>query len=383
MVFLLILGIICQMNEREEVSLEEFLPFEFEKPVAMVENPIEDGIFYIAEQIGRVKVVFKENGNWKVKNFLDIRDRIDFGGEKGLLGIAFSPNFKSNGRIYISYTSKYGYSIISFFAVKDRKFSAGDRETIILKVRQPPFPNHKGGDIKFGPDGLLYISLGDGGGAGDPLKTGQNPKDLLGSILRIDPETELPYAIPKDNPFSDDVVCGVNQSKKPVRGCAEVFAFGLRNPWRFSFDRKTGALWAGDVGQNRWEEINIIERGKNYGWRCYEGFEIFDRNCSKTNFSFPVTVYKLYEQKDCAVIGGYVYRGEKIKLLHGKYLYGDWCSGKIRVLDAEKYYNLKLSDSSVLIESGLMVSSFAEDKSGEIYVLDHKSGKIYKITKKE
>jgi glucose/arabinose dehydrogenase len=258
--------------------------------------------------------------------------------------------------------------------------------------------------IAFGEDKMLYISLGDGGGAGDPFDNSQNTKNLLGKILRIDPEpkTKLPnnitYLIPKDNPFYGDIVCGIEKNKKPKSGCAEIFAWGLRNPWRFSFDRKTEIIWAGDVGQDRWEEINIIQKGKNYGWRCFEGFEPFNlKNCKKENYlaeyQFPITVYPI--SKDCAVIGGYVYRGSKIKSLYGKYIFGDWCSGKIRVLDADKLYqdykNELLSDNQkknivfqnvkteTLIDTDFMISSFGEDNEGEIYVLDHKGGKIYKI----
>ncbi len=392
--------------QNSKIYLEEFpeggnLKVRFKNPVFFTENPIHKGIFYVVEQSGTVKYIHGE----KVGIFLDIKDRVDFGGEKGLLGLAFSPKFEENGRFYVSYVDKFGNSVISYFISEDRKFKVDQsKEFIVIKVKQPPFPNHKGGMIAFGKDKMLYISLGDGGSAGDPLDNSQNTKNLLGKILRIDPEpkTELPknitYLIPKDNPFYGDVMCGIEKNKKPKLGCAEIFAWGLRNTWRFSFDRKTGIIWAGDVGQDRWEEINIIQNGKNYGWRCFEGFEPFNlKNCKKGNYlqeyQFPITVYSISE--DCAIIGGYVYRGSKIKSLYGKYIFGDWCSGKIRVLDADNLYedyknelfskdkknnvifqNIK---TEILIDTDFMISSFGEDNEGEIYILDHKDGKIYKI----
>ena len=395
-------------SENNKIYLEEFpdggkLKLRFTNPVFFTENPIHKGIFYVVEQPGTVKYIYEG----KVGIFLDIKDRVDFGGEKGLLGLAFSPEFEKNGRVYVSYVDKFGNSVISYFISEDRKFKVDHKkEFIVIKVKQPPFPNHKGGMIAFGEDKMLYISLGDGGGAGDPFDNSQNTKNLLGKILRIDPEpkTKLPnnitYLIPKDNPFYGDVVCGIEKNKKPKSGCAEIFAWGLRNPWRFSFDRKTGIIWAGDVGQDSWEEINIIQKGKNYGWRCFEGFEPFNlKKCKKENYldeyQFPITVYPISKVQDCSVIGGYVYRGSKIKSLYGKYIFGDWCSGKIRVLDADKLYqdykNELLSDNQkknivfqnvkteTLIDTDFMISSFGEDNEGEIYVLDHKGGKIYKI----
>ncbi len=394
--------------ENTKIYLEEFpeggkLKARFVNPVFFTENPIHKGIFYVVEQPGTVKYIYGE----KIGIFLDIKDRVDFGGEKGLLGLAFSPEFEKNGRVYVSYVDKFGNSVISYFISEDRKLKVDQsKEFIVIKVKQPPFPNHKGGMIAFGKDKMLYISLGDGGSAGDPLDNSQNTKNLLGKILRIDPEpkTKLPknitYLIPQDNPFYGDVMCGIEKNKKPKLGCAEIFAWGLRNTWRFSFDKETGIIWAGDVGQDRWEEVNIIQRGKNYGWRCFEGFEPFNlKNCKKENYlqeyQFPTTVYSISKSKDCAIIGGYVYRGSKIKSLYGKYIFGDWCSGKIRVLDADKLYedyknelfskdeknniifqNIK---TEILIDTDFMISSFGEDNEGEIYVLDHKGGKIYKI----
>lgn len=339
----------------------------FSYPVFLIQNPIYDEIFYIVEQIGVVKACSYN----KCLVFLDIKDRVDFGGEKGLFSIAFSPNFKQDGKIFVSYTNKYGNSVISFFVSKDRKFVVNVKdEKVILRLRQP-FPNHNGGMILFGPDNMLYIAFGDGGGAGDPFGYGQNKKTLHGKILRIDVST-FPYKIPKDNPFYGDAICGLGQ--KPKEACAEIFAWGLRNPWRFSFDEEK--ILAGDVGQNTWEEINIIEKGKNYGWNCYEGFEKF-KDCESGEFTYPITVYQLYKDGDCSIIGGYVYRGERIPQLYGKYIFGDYCSGKIQYLDLEdkKQY--------LLLKTKISISSFSIDKEGEIYVIDHKGGKIYKIIQDE
>ena len=384
---------------RIKVRLERFLARKFQKPVFMVQNPVRPNLFYIVEQIGRIFVceVGKEDGEKKEEEeeekkkqncsvFLDIRDRVDFGGEKGLLGMAFSPYFERDGKVFVSYTNKAGYSIISFFVSPDRARNIRKKtEKVILRVKQP-FPNHNGGTILFGPDNLLYIGLGDGGWAGDPLDHAQNTKTLLGTILRINPFGEY---IPKDNPFSGDVVCsrrGKKKRKEPKRGCAELFAWGLRNPWRFSFDRKTGVMWAGDVGQAKWEEIDIIKKGGNYGWRCYEGFEEYNmKGCEGKTFVFPITVYPIHRREECAVIGGYVYRGEKIKWLYGKYIFGDYCSGKIWYIDADKiskgknFHPIPRAKAKELIDTPFMISSFSEDIEGKIYIIDHKEGYIYRM----
>lgn len=360
---LLALIFILQLSDIK-IKLQRVLEGEeFIYPVFFIQNPIYDEIFYIVEQIGVVKVCSSTN----CSVFLDIKDRVDFGGEKGLFAIAFSPQFKQDGKIFVSYTNKYANSVISFFVSKDRKFLIDQKdEKVIIKIRQP-FPNHNGGMIAFGPDNMLYIAFGDGGAIGDPFNYGQNKKILHGKILRIDVSV-FPYKIPQDNPFYGDSICGLGQ--KPKEACSEIFAWGLRNPWRFSFDEEK--ILAGDVGQNSWEEINIIEKGKNYGWNCYEGFEKF-KECKNGEFTFPITVYPLYQEGDCSVIGGYVYRGKKIPQLYGKYIFGDYCSGNIRYLDLED------SKQYLLLKTKISISSFSVDKEGEIYVIDHKGGKIFKI----
>ena len=255
---------------------------------------------------------------------LDLRDRVSSrGSEEGLLGLALNPANENHLYIYYSAAGPRR-SVVSRFLVDlaNRTIDA-DSELIILEVEQP-YANHNGGQIAFGPDGYLYIGLGDGGSAGDPLGSGQDTSTLLGSILRIDVSNATatrPYAIPPDNPFADG------------GGRPEIWAYGLRNPWRFSFDRETGDLWAGDVGQNEWEEIDIIQRGGNYGWNILEGDHCFSPrdNCDREGTIPPVWEYSL-DGTPCSVIGGYVYRGDAIPWLRGAYIYGDFCSGKVHAL---------------------------------------------------
>lgn len=313
-----------------------FPNLKFNNPVYMINDPSDDKIFYIVEQIGVILRV--KNG--KVDSFLNVRNKVKYGGEMGLLGMALSPKFKENGKYYISYTNKEMFSIVEERDIKDKNY-----ERILLKVKQP-FVNHNGGDIKFGPDGYLYLGLGDGGSAGDPLNNAQNPNSLLGKILKIDVNT----------------------------GKIEIYALGLRNPWRFSFDGRT--LWLGDVGQDRWEEIDTIIKGGNYGWRCYEGNHPYNlKGCkSKDNYIFPVWEYRR-DNGNCSIIGGYVYRGNELKELVGSYIFGDFCSGRIWAL--RKVNNS--FNSELLIDSEINISSFAIDNHNEIYVIDHTGGKIYKI----
>ncbi len=239
---------------------------------------------------------------------------------------------------------------------------------VILEVEQP-YANHNGGQLAFGSDGYLYIGLGDGGAAGDPLGNGQNTSTLLGSILRIDVFQAMfdhPYTIPPDNPFYAD-----------GGGRGEIWAYGLRNPWRFSFDRDTGELWAGDVGQNRWEEIDLIERGANYGWNVLEGNHCFSTRdgCERKGTVPPVWEYSL-DGEPCSVIGGYVYRGSAIPWLNGAYVYGDFCSGKVFGL---RYAHGDLMEHKQLLDTGLRIMSFAQDNNGDLYLLSQQSG-IYRLS---
>ncbi len=316
--------------------LDAFPGVKFNNPVFMINDPVDSGVFYVVEQVGVILKV-KEN---KVDTLLNIRHRVKYGGEMGLLGMELHPEFPKNGKYYISYTDNAMYS-----TVEEREINQKDYSRVLLKVRQP-FTNHNGGHIEFGPDGYLYLGLGDGGAAGDPLNNAQNPKSLLGKILRIDVKT----------------------------GKVEIYAMGLRNPWRFSFDGNT--LWVGDVGQNRWEEIDTVIKGGNYGWRCYEGNHPYNlKGCKeKKNYIFPVWEYRR-SNGNCAVIGGYVYRGKMLKNLYGVYVFGDYCSGRIWGLK-RGYKGFK---AHLLIDTDENISSFAVDNYGEIYVIGHTSGKIYRL----
>ena len=299
--------------------------------------------------------------------FLDIRDRVNArGSEEGLLGLALAPDGLS--RLYVYYSADNPRrSVVSRFYYSRRSKSADpDTELVILEVPQP-YANHNGGQLAFGPDGYLYIGLGDGGSAGDPRGNGQDTSTLLGSILRIDvseSSAEQPYAIPPDNPFADG------------GGRGEIWAYGLRNPWRFSFDRDTGELWTGDVGQNRWEEIDLIQRSGNYGWNTLEGNHCFSPRdgCDREGTIPPVWEYSL-DGQPCSVIGGYVYRGATIPWLTGAYVYGDFCSGKVYGL---RYADGMVTEHKELADTGLRIMSFAQDNDSELYLLSQGDG-IYRL----
>ncbi len=349
---LLLLVLLISLSHALELR-EVFPGLRFDRPVLVLEDPVERGRFYVVEQGGVVRTL--RLGDRRSTVFIDIRDRVRSGGEMGLLGMAFHPDFGRNGIFYLSYTDREMFSVVSEFR--------GKRERVILRVKQP-YTNHNGGNIAFGPDGYLYVGFGDGGSAGDPLNHGQNTDTLLGAILRIDVSGD-PYRIPPDNPF-------VKGGGRP-----EIYAWGFRNPWRWSFDRETGELWVGDVGQDRWEEIDVVEKGRNYGWRCYEGNAPYRlKGCGPRElYTFPVHVYPLREG-NCSVIGGYVYRGKKIRELYGWYIFGDYCSGRIWAL-RRKGGRVEVR---LLMDTDLRISSFGEDRDGEIYVVDYAGGRIYLLS---
>jgi glucose/arabinose dehydrogenase len=313
-----------------------------------------------------------EPGDVSATVFLDITQRVnDTGSEEGLLGLAFDPDYAKNGYFYVYYSAaEPRRSVISRFEVSGDPDAADPAsERILLEVAQP-FANHNGGHLAFGPDGYLYIGLGDGGSGGDPFGNGQNRGVLLGKILRIDvrrvDETGN-YVVPADNPF-------VGQSgARP-----EVWAYGLRNPWRFNFDRLTGALWAADVGQNALEEVDIIRKGGNYGWNIMEGSQCFrdpDNECNQSGLELPVAEYG--HGDGCSVTGGYVYRGKRLPSLYGAYVYGDYCSGKISAL---RYADGRVTERLMVVLVGsVAISGFGEDQDGEVYVLDHSGGGIYRL----
>ncbi len=296
--------------------------------------------------------------------FADIGDRVEAGpSEAGLLGMTFDPDFASNGLVYLSYTRGAPLtSVLSRFSSHDGGLSLdAASEEVLLEVPQP-YGNHNGGQIAFGPDGYLYFGLGDVGAGGDPHGNGQNTETLLGAMLRLDVGGPSPYTIPPDNPFAGG------------GGRPEIYAYGLRNPWRWSFDRQTGVLWVGDVGQDEWEEIDLVAAGDNLGWNLWEGSHCFTPSaCRSEGVVMPVAEYS--HEFGCSVTGGYVYHGKAIPGLYGHYLYGDFCSGRIWELDSG---NIQVGPR-ILLLSGKRIASFAEDRDGELYLLDYASGGIFRL----
>ncbi len=291
----------------------------YSKPLYLTHSGDGTDRIFIVEQRGVIWILDRDRIQIEAP-FLDISDRVRNRGEQGLLGLAFHPLYRENGHFFLHYSSNNGDTVISRFTVsEDPNIAEADSEEILLTEEQP-YANHNGGQIAFGPDGDLYIGLGDGGSGGDPLGNGQNTNTLLGAILRIDLDEGYPYSIPDSNPFKDT-----------DKGRPEIWAYGLRNPWRFSFDSLTGDLYIGDVGQNQWEEINYqpanSEGGENYGWNPMEGNHCYRSGCGPEAYIPPVAEYG--HKDGCSVTGGYVYRGSLDPNLRGFYLYGDYCSGRI------------------------------------------------------
>jgi len=341
----------------------------------------DDRLFVVGK--GGIIQIVDADGNVSPTPFLDITDRVvgpNPPDERGLLGLAFHPNYEENGFLYVNYTGEGNTSFISRFEVSENnpdQVNPGS-ELILLNVDQP-FANHNAGDLAFGEDGYLYIPLGDGGAGGDPGDRSQNQSNLLGKILRIDvdnPSDGLNYGIPVDNPFLDD---------DNVRD--EIFATGLRNPWRFSFDRETGDIWIGDVGQSAWEEISYLPAdeisGANFGWRCLEGSSSFVTNgigCeSMDQFIRPVFEYRNNPNADgCSVTGGYVYRGSEYKLLNGTYVFADYCSGKFWTITPDEGGEFEVIDQGP--KDRFEYSTFGENQNGELFVAAMNDGIIYRVT---
>lgn len=371
--FIIAFLISCTGQEKNSQTLieEAFPNLTFEQPVD-IQSP-NDGTnrLFVLSQPGIIYVFDNDPGVNEKKIFLDIRNKVLFGGEQGLLGLAFHPDYKQNGYFYLDYTTDNPRrTVISRFTLSANDPSKADPESelVLLEVEQP-YSNHNGGQISFGPDGYLYVSLGDGGSGGDPLNAGQDLTMLLGSLLRIDVDNtsgRRNYAIPDDNPFK-----GNNDGFKE-----EIYAYGLRNVWRFSFDNQN-RLWAADVGQNAWEEINIIEKGTNYGWRIMEGKHCFnpETGCDTTGLILPIWEYGHNEDGGYSITGGFVYNGKSATGLTGKYIYADYVVGKIWSLE---YRDGKVINK-LLAQSNYLISTFGIDRNNELYFADHNKGKMYRF----
>lgn len=332
-------------------------------PVHLAHAGDGSGRLFVVEQDGRIRVV--RDGALLGEPFLDLRDRVGSGGERGLLSVAFDPAFETNGRFFVYYTDREGDVVLARY----RAASGSDRAdaasgVVLLTIDHGIFPNHNGGALAFGPDGHLYAGVGDGGGAGDPGLNGQDVDELLGKILRLDVRGET-YAAPSDNPF-------VGRD-----GRDEIWALGLRNPWRLSFDRAEGHLYVADVGQGTREEIDFAPRdsagGVNYGWNVWEGTHRYRPGDTRGTATFPVAEYE-NEGDHCAVTGGHVYRGARAPSLVGVYLYADYCSGVVWGLWSEggRWVTRQLADTD------LRISSFGEDEAGDVYVVDH-GGDVHRV----
>lgn len=343
----------------------------FTRPVDLQHAGDESNRIFVVEQAGIISVFENDKDVPSMEIFMDIRNQVsDSGNEEGLLGLAFHPNYTNNGFFYVYYSaSNPRRSVISQFHVDSNDSNRADlsSELILMEVGQP-FSNHNGGQIAFGPDGFFYISLGDGGSGNDPLDHGQDRRTLLGTILRIDvdnPSGGQNYGIPSDNPF-----VGNNQGFHE-----EIYAYGLRNVWRFSFDFKTGWLWAADVGQSAREEINIIENGKNYGWKIMEGFICRPQTsgCNMSGLENPI--WDFPRDQGRSVTGGFVYRGSGVPELLGRYIYGDFVTGRIWALN---YDGANPAENTELMHTNLSISSFGIDENNELYICAF-DGKIYRF----
>jgi len=356
----------CQNNQ----SANNLVPFStgLNSPVCITNAG--DSRLFVVDQTGYIYII-DTGGYVNPQPYLDIHERVTYGGEQGLLGVAFHPQYLTNGYFYVNYTGEGDSTHISRFNVSsgDPDIADPQSEFKLMTIFQP-FTNHNGGDLNFGPDGYLYIGLGDGGSGGDPGNRAQNPMEYLGKMLRIDVDQGNPYAIPATNPFYNSATT-----------LGEIWALGLRNPWRFSFDRLTGDLWIADVGQNAVEEIDFQPAasagGENYGWRCYEGNQEYNSTgcAAPSSFTFPVFTYP--HGPECSVTGGYVYRGSASTPFYGYYFFADYCSDRIWTLH-------NVAGDWVMEDFGQFpgnnFSTFGEDADGQLYIAGLTSGTIYLVT---
>jgi len=375
---LLLLGFNCGVAQNPDIQLLQAFPnLTFTSPIFLTHSNDGTNRIFVVQQNGLIKV-FPNDSNVtsaNVKTFLDVSNKISASsGEEGLLGLAFHQNYISNGYLYLNYTAPGPLrTVISRFKVSQTDPNKADSlsEYRILQINQP-YTNHNGGCIMFGLDGYLYIGMGDGGSGGDPLNNAQNTHVLLGKILRLninDTTSTTRYKIPVTNPFYNDTTLG--------RG--EIYCWGMRNPWRFSQDPVTGFIYCGDVGQGVWEEIDILQNGKNYGWRVMEGLVCYNPSsgCDTSGKTLPVKVYN-HTSGACSVTGGYVYRGNRRPELRGAYIYGDYCNGKIWMF---RYNNGIVTSDSLLVTIPSSLSSFGTDQNNELYILGYSNGKIYRFNR--
>jgi len=362
-----------------DISLSRFTSLSFTAPLALLQAPNDNARWYVIEQGGAIKQ-FSGATPASASTFVDITSRVRSGGEMGLLGMAFHPNFPTDNRVFLSYTTGTSplVSRISSFRSNDAGATLdAASESILLSIDQPE-TNHNGGHIAFGPDGYLYIGIGDGGGGGDnhgDRGNGQRLTTMLGKLLRIDINA-APYAIPSTNPFAANAVCP--SAGRASGECPEIYAYGLRNPWRWNFDRDNGELWLADVGQGQWEEVNQVTLGGNYGWRCREGAHDFNPSttgCSSGGLIDPVTEYN--HTLGNSITGGYVYRGPQATALRGRYLFADFGSGRIWAWIPENATQPR--EPTQLLDTELNISSFGQGNDGELYIVNY-GGTLHKIT---
>jgi glucose/arabinose dehydrogenase len=341
----------------------------FSSPLYLTSPPGDLSRLFVVEQTGAIRLI--KDGTLLPTPFLDISDRITAGGEQGLLGLAFYPDYASSGRFVVHYTDPAGDTHLSLFQVSSDPDVADPASEHVILTADQPYPNHNGGQVVFGPDGYLYLGLGDGGSADDPEGRAQNLSDLLGSILRVDVSSGTSYTVPADNPF-------VGQAGAQP----EVWSYGLRNPWRFSFDRANGDLYIADVGQNQYEEVDVATaaagsgKGVNFGWNIMEGAHCLGGGqCNQTGLTLPDFEYG--HDQGCSITGGYVYRGSAIPDLQGIYFYADYCQGWVRSFRYAASQATEVTDWPTLRPGG-SVQSFGEDDAGELYVLSS-SGNVFKM----
>ncbi len=362
---LTLLGLLGFTCFSQTISLQQATSTVFNDPVEIVHAG--DSRLFIVQQTGQIRIL-NANGTVNSTNFLTVASLISVGSERGLLGLAFHPQYATNGYFYINYTNTAGNTVIARYTRNSGNPDIADTASaqILLTINQP-YSNHNGGCLRFGPDGYLYIGMGDGGSGGDPQNNAQNKNSLLGKMLRIDVNSGSPYSNPSTNAFIG------------IDGADEIWATGLRNPWKFSFDKTTGDLWIADVGQNQIEEINKVTAGTaaglNFGWRCYEGNQTYPATCTSTDvFTMPFAQYN-HSNGACSITGGYVYRGTAYPNLQGKYIFADYCNNRIGTVDANGSGAVTFTNAF----SGNNITTFGEDINGELYVGGVSSGIIYRV----